>query len=55
LNKTYRFSLNSYNAAGGDGYPNVTKHPSFISTDTIDAEVLKNYFIKNSPVDANKF
>ena len=25
LNKTYRISLPSYNAAGGDGYPVMTK------------------------------
>jgi 5'-nucleotidase/UDP-sugar diphosphatase len=54
LNKTYRFSLNSYNAAGGDGYPIVTNHPNFVSTETIDAEVLKNYFIKHSPINANQ-
>ncbi|TMO82938.1 bifunctional UDP-sugar hydrolase/5'-nucleotidase [Pseudoalteromonas spongiae] len=53
-NKRYRFTLNSYNAAGGDGYPNMTKHPHFVATDTIDAEVLKNYFLQNSPVDATK-
>lgn len=53
FNKRYRFTLNSYNAAGGDGYPNMTKHPHFVATDTVDAEVLKNYFLKHSPVNAN--
>lgn len=50
--KTYKFSINSYNASGGDGYPNLTEHPNFVSTDMVDAEVLRNFFIKNSPVNA---
>ena len=29
LNKTYRISLPSYNAAGGDGYPVMTKKSNF--------------------------
>lgn len=54
ISKRYRFTLNSYNAAGGDGYPNVTNHSHFVATDIVDAEVLKNYFLKNSPIDASK-
>lgn len=54
ITKRYRFTLNSYNAAGGDGYPNMTTHPHFVATDTVDAEVLKNYFLKHSPVDATQ-
>lgn len=50
--KAYKFTINSYNASGGDGYPNITNHPNFVSTDMIDAEVLRNFFIKNSPVNA---
>jgi len=41
LNKTYRISLPSYNAAGGDGYPVMTKNPTFVNTGFIDADVLK--------------
>jgi len=55
LNKTYRFSLNSYNAAGGDGYPKLNKHPGYVPTNFIDAEVLKEFFIKNSPINANDY
>lgn len=47
MNKTYRFSMPSYNASGGDGYPIITE--KFISTGFIDAEVLKDY-IKNKGV-----
>ncbi len=55
LNKTYRVSLPSYSAAGGDGYPKVTDKPSYVNTGFVDAEVLKEYFNKNSPLDAAKF
>jgi len=55
VNQTYRFSLNSYNAAGGDGYPKLNKHPGYSQTNFIDAEVLKEYLIENSPVDANDY
>lgn len=55
LAKTYRLSLPSYNAAGGDGYPILTKHPSYVNTGFIDAEVLKTFFLENSPIDASKF
>jgi len=55
LNRTYRFSLNSYNAAGGDGYPKLNKHPGYVPTNFIDAEVLKEYLIENSPIDANDY
>ena len=40
-NKTYRMSLNSYNASGGDGYPAINKLKGFVSTDVTDAQALK--------------
>ena len=55
LNKTYRISLPSYNAAGGDGYPVMTKNPTFVNTGFIDADVLKEFFEKNSPISAEKY
>ena len=55
LNRTYRFSLNSYNAAGGDGYPKLNKHPGYVPTNYIDAEVLKEFLIQNSPINANEY
>ncbi len=54
-NKAYRFSLNSYNAAGGDGYPNLTKHKKFVATDTIDAEILKRYFESKDEINADDY
>ncbi|TFH92047.1 bifunctional UDP-sugar hydrolase/5'-nucleotidase UshA [Vibrio ouci] len=55
LDETYRFTVPSYNAAGGDGYPKLTGHPGYVNTGFVDAEVLKEYLEANSPVDVNKY
>lgn len=55
LNKKYKVSIPDYCAAGGDGYPVMKKHPSYVNTGFIDAEMLKKYFEENSPIDASKF
>lgn len=48
--KTYRFSVPSFNAAGGDGYPKITDHSGFVNTGFVDAEVLKEYLQSHSPL-----
>ncbi len=53
--KTYRFTIPSYNAAGGDGYPKISGHPAYVNTGYVDAEVLKEYIETNSPIDVNAF
>ena len=50
--KTYRMATLSFNATGGDGYPNIADKPGYVNTGFIDAEVLKEYIEKNSPLDA---
>lgn len=55
LKSSYRFTVPSFNAAGGDGYPNITSHPSYVDTGYVDAEVLKDYIQENSPLDLNQF
>ena len=55
LDETYRFTVPSFNAAGGDGYPKLTGHPGYVNTGFVDAEVLKEYLEANSPVDVNKY
>lgn len=55
MDKTYRFTVPSFNAAGGDGYPKVNKHPGYVNTGFVDAEVLKEYLQNNSPIDVNKY
>lgn len=55
LDETYRFTVPSFNAAGGDGYPKLTGHPGYVNTGFVDAEVLKEYLEANSPVDVNAY
>ena len=55
LTKKYRLSVPNYSAAGGDGYPVIISHPAYVDTGFIDADVMKEYFQKNSPIDAAKF
>ncbi|WP_104400408.1 bifunctional UDP-sugar hydrolase/5'-nucleotidase UshA [Vibrio penaeicida] len=53
--KTYRFTVPSYNAAGGDGYPKLSGHPGHVNTGFVDAEVLKDYLESNSPINVNAY
>ncbi|MGF1726248.1 bifunctional UDP-sugar hydrolase/5'-nucleotidase UshA [Photobacterium nomapromontoriensis] len=55
LTETYRFTIPSFNAAGGDGYPKISGHPGYVNTGFVDAEVLKEYLETNSPIDVNAF
>jgi len=48
--KTYRMALNNFVAAGGDGYPKLTGHKSYVDTGFVDADVLRSYITKNSPI-----
>ena len=53
--KTYRMATLNFNALGGDGYPKIDGLPSYVNTGFIDAEVLKQYIEKHSPLDAAAF
>lgn len=53
--RTYRVALLSFNASGGDDYPNVTQHPGYVNTGFVDAEVLKDYIQRHSPIKATDY
>ncbi|KLV01419.1 5'-nucleotidase [Photobacterium aquae] len=53
--ETYRFTVPSFNAAGGDGYPKISGHAGYVNTGFVDAEVLKEFLESNSPIDVNAF
>ncbi|QIL84871.1 bifunctional UDP-sugar hydrolase/5'-nucleotidase [Vibrio sp. HDW18] len=55
LDQTYRFTLPSFNAAGGDGYPKISDHPGYVNTGFVDAEVLKDFLEAQSPIDIKRF
>jgi 5'-nucleotidase/UDP-sugar diphosphatase len=55
LPKPTALALNNFQAAGGDGYPKLTGHPSFVNTGFVDAEVLRAFITANSPMSAARY
>ncbi|TNZ69102.1 bifunctional UDP-sugar hydrolase/5'-nucleotidase UshA [Vibrio parahaemolyticus] len=55
LDGRYRFTVPSYNASSGDGYPKIDTHPGYVNTGFTDAEVLKDYLESHSPIDVNEY
>ncbi|MEH0014653.1 bifunctional UDP-sugar hydrolase/5'-nucleotidase UshA [Citrobacter portucalensis] len=53
--KNYRMATLSFNATGGDGYPRIDNKPGYVKTGFIDAQVLKEFVQKNSPLDASVY
>lgn len=53
--KTYRMATLNFNAVGGDGYPIITNHKNYMVTGFVDAEILKDYIEKNSPLSAQDY
>ncbi|MCD5328042.1 bifunctional UDP-sugar hydrolase/5'-nucleotidase UshA [Chromobacterium piscinae] len=53
--KRYRVAINSFMASGGDGYPKMMEHPGYVNTGFVDAEVLKDYVAKHSPIWAERY
>ncbi|MCD4499397.1 bifunctional UDP-sugar hydrolase/5'-nucleotidase UshA [Chromobacterium vaccinii] len=51
----YRVAINSFMASGGDGYPKMMEHPGYVNTGFVDAEVLKDYVAKHSPIRAERY
>ena len=48
-------AINDFQAAGGDGYPKLTSHPSYVNTGFVDADVLRAYIVAKSPLKAADF
>jgi len=53
--KTYRMVVNKFSAEGGDGYPKLTGHRSFVDTGYVDADVLRAYVSAKSPLKAANY
>ncbi|QQG29683.1 bifunctional UDP-sugar hydrolase/5'-nucleotidase [Pectobacterium carotovorum] len=53
--KVYRMATLNFNAMGGDGYPRLDNLPGYVNTGFVDAEVLKQYIEKHSPLDAESY
>lgn len=54
-NKTYQMVINSFMAVGGDGYPKMTGHSSYVDTGFVDADVLRAFVTANSPLQTERF
>ena len=54
-NKTYRMVINNFMAVGGDGYPKLTAHKSYVDTGYVDADLLRAYITAHSPLKAAEF
>ncbi len=55
LHRNYRFSVPSFNASGGNNYPNITTHPGYSNTGYVDADALKNFIEENTPLDIKRY
>lgn len=48
--RIYTVAMESYQAAGGDGYPKIADRPGFVDTGFVDADVLQEYIAAHSPL-----
>ncbi|MDF2913597.1 MAG: ushA [Pantoea agglomerans] len=51
----YRMATNSFNAAGGDGYPRLDNHAGYLNSGAVDAQVLRDWIKTHSPVKASDY
>ena len=50
LAQNYTMATLSFSAGGGDGYPDVSGYPGFKDTGFVDADLLREFIEKNSPI-----
>jgi 5'-nucleotidase/UDP-sugar diphosphatase len=48
--RSYRLAINNFTATGGDGYPPLDQHPGHVNTGYVDAEVMRDYMARRSPL-----
>jgi len=53
--QSYRMATNSFNAAGGDGYPRLDNHAGYANSGAVDAQVLRDFIKAHSPVKASDY
>jgi len=53
--RSYKLAINNFQASGGDGYPKLSTHPSFVNTGFVDADILRAFITANSPLNIAKF
>ncbi|QIQ22351.1 bifunctional UDP-sugar hydrolase/5'-nucleotidase UshA [Zophobihabitans entericus] len=55
LNKTYRLVTQNFIGLGGDGYPAINTLSTYVDTGFMEADVIKQYFEKHSPIKVSDF
>ncbi len=55
MDKTYRMALMNFSAKGGDGYPVLSDHAGYVDTGYVDADVMREFVERNSPLQVEKF
>jgi 5'-nucleotidase / UDP-sugar diphosphatase len=48
--RSYRLTITNFTATGGDGYPVLTRHPGYVDSGFVDADVLRGYIAARSPL-----
>jgi len=48
--RSYRLALTNFTATGGDGYPPLNRHAGFVDSGFNDADVLRAYIARHSPL-----
>ena len=48
--RSYRLAITNFTATGGDGYPRLTGHPGYVDSGFVDADVLRAYIARRSPL-----
>ena len=48
--RSYRLALTNFTASGGDGYAPLNKHPGYVDSGFNDADVLRAYIARHSPL-----
>jgi 5'-nucleotidase / UDP-sugar diphosphatase len=51
----YRLATSSFVASGGDGYPDLSRHPGLTNTGWVDVDVLREFIARHSPLQAREF
>ncbi|MCK6433982.1 MAG: 5'-nucleotidase C-terminal domain-containing protein [Aquabacterium sp.] len=48
--RSYRLALTNFTATGGDGYPPLNRHAGYVDSGFSDADVLRAYIARHSPL-----
>ena len=50
--RSYRLAVTNFTATGDDGYPKLNAHPGYVDSGLTDADVLRAYIARRSPLKA---